>query len=914
MTGVIIVKAQPIQWRILKRMALALGAVLLLAVASAPATAQPKPKDALAEARQALAQGEFERAYEIAKQVLERLPHNSPMERRASPVALSIMASALASRGRTAEAQGLLRRTGDNLAAQLGDSAGPVMRIRADEGTLLRRMGRFAEARDILSRVPMTGDGEGAGRHGLRARLQLADLSRILGDRAGAKSLIGQVLAASEGDPDLEGPRAGASFMLARVLAEEENKTAEAYDQARLSLAMRERQSGPQGMLTIVTRALAGSLAMRLGHQDEAESLLVTALSDGERVFGSNSDYFVPIAQDLADLREQRRQFDQAASLHERAAATAETFGSDLQAANAHRRAAQYFKRRNLLEEALPHYFGAINRLERIFSGARSLDEGSRQGLTDRFSGLYTELLGVLADLHKAKPSAGFDREALAMASQAQSRIFTDLMRQADVRRFSSDPRFQARKEKLEQAKRHLAQLREGNALTSLDGGETDGAQSSATAELRTAAANAKAAEDDMWREFPRFMELVQPRPVTVDDLQQRLLRPGEALITTATLPEFTLVFAVTRDAFRMEVAPMNRKEMDTAVLGIRSAIETASEGTREAFAAFDPALSNSLYRTLVAPMEPLLSGASLVFVVADHSLQTLPFELLVTAWGDAEKQKFQAARAAGPLLAEYATIPWLANKYHFAYLPSLAALASERLYARARSGAAGLVSFADPVFAGPKGATALPRLPETADEARAIAKALGGESRLYLRADANEYAVKNTRLDRTRYLHFATHGLLSGEFLSLGGDASASHPQPALALTMDGDLNGEDGLLTMREVIEDLKLDSDLVVLSACNTAGEPGRAGTGEGFAGLTRAFMFAGAHGMVVSHWSVESLSAQDLITATFRHIAAGQEPMAALEAARRALRTETQTGSRPFVPAHPFFWAPFVYVGS
>ena len=107
MTGVIIVKAQPIQWRILKRMALALGAVLLLAVASAPATAQPKPKDALAEARQALAQGEFERAYEIAKQVLERLPHNSSMERRASPVALSIMASALASRGRTAEAQGL---------------------------------------------------------------------------------------------------------------------------------------------------------------------------------------------------------------------------------------------------------------------------------------------------------------------------------------------------------------------------------------------------------------------------------------------------------------------------------------------------------------------------------------------------------------------------------------------------------------------------------------------------------------------------------------------------------------------------------------------------------------------------------------------------------------------------------------
>lgn len=900
----------PSRLRNLTRTAFVLGAFLLLAAASA--NAQPRPKDALQEARQAVAQGEFERAFDIAKQVQESLPPNSPMERRFSPVALSIMASALAARGRNVEAESLLRRAGDSLANRLGDSAGPVMRIRADNGTLLRRMGRFAEAREILGRVPMTGDEDGAARHGLRARLQLADVARLVGDRAGAKAQIEQVLAAAGTDPELDGPRAGAAFMLARVLSEE-GKTAEAYDLARQSLATRERQFGPQGMLAIVSRALAGSLALRLERLDEAEPLLSTALADGERAFGSNSDYFALIAQDLADLRERQQQFEPAATLHKRAVAAAEASGSDLQAANANRRAAQFFKRRDQPDTALPHFHGAILRLERIFSGARSLDEESRLGLTGRFSGLYTDLLEVLARLHAANPSGGFDRQALAVASQAQSRIFTDLMRQADVQRFSSDSRFLARKEALEQARRRLAGLREANALASLDGGESDSLASSPT-ELQSAAEQAKAAEEEMWREFPRFMELVQPRPVTVADLQQGLLRPGEALLSTATLPEATLVFAVTRESFRMVVAPMGRSQVDAAVLAIRSAIETAAEGSKEAFAAFDPAIPNSLYRTLVAPVEPLLAGASQVFVVGDYALQTLPFELLVTDWGEAEKQRFQSARAAGPFLAEYATIPWLANRYRFAYLPSLAALASERLHARLRGKGAGLVSFADPVFAGAGASTALPRLAETAEEARAIARTLGGDSRLYLRAEANEHAVKHARLDNARYLHFATHGLLSGEFLSLKGDVLPSQAQPALALTMVGELDGEDGLLTMRDVIEDLKLVSDLVVLSACNTAGEPGKAGTGEGFAGLTRAFMFAGAQGLVVSHWAVESLSAQDLMTATFRNMASGNAPLPALEAARHALRNQKTPGSRPFVPAHPFFWAPFVYVGS
>jgi len=95
----------------------------------------------------------------------------------------------------------------------------------------------------------------------------------------------------------------------------------------------------------------------------------------------------------------------------------------------------------------------------------------------------------------------------------------------------------------------------------------------------------------------------------------------------------------------------------------------------------------------------------------------------------------------------------------------------------------------------------------------------------------------------------FATHGFLGGEFLSatdapegaltpvVARSPQKTGAQPALALTLVGDLQGEDGMLTMKEVIEDLELNADLVALSACNTAGESAQANNGEGFAGLTR-----------------------------------------------------------------------------
>lgn len=229
-----------------------------------------------------------------------------------------------------------------------------------------------------------------------------------------------------------------------------------------------------------------------------------------------------------------------------------------------------------------------------------------------------------------------------------------------------------------------------------------------------------------------------------------------------------------------------------------------------------------------------------------------------------------------------------------------------------------------------------IPRLPETADEAREIAAVVGGRSEIYLREKAQENTVKSLDLKAARYLHFATHGLLGGEFVEINkalaaeqgegagrtlenggsGVGVSSRGEPALLLSLSGDLRGDDGLLTMGEIVQGLDLNARLVVLSACNTAGEGAEASaSGEGFAGLTRAFMYAGAQGLLVSHWSVESRATQQLMSDVFRRLVRGESTLAALDQARAALRGSVveQDGER-FSRAHPFFWAPFVYVGD
>jgi CHAT domain-containing protein len=191
-----------------------------------------------------------------------------------------------------------------------------------------------------------------------------------------------------------------------------------------------------------------------------------------------------------------------------------------------------------------------------------------------------------------------------------------------------------------------------------------------------------------------------------------------------------------------------------------------------------------------------------------------------------------------------------------------------------------------------------LPPLPNTADELRTIAKVLGAAAdAVNLREAASERRVKAAPLREYHVIHFATHGLVAGDLSGLNEPALVLTP-PEVATEVD------DGLLTASEIAA-LELDADWVVLSACNTA-----AGTSEGadaLSGLARAFFYAGARALLVSHWSVFSTAATQLTTKTFATLAA--EPrLGRAEAFRRSMLALIEEGQGPS------YWAPFVIVGE
>jgi CHAT domain-containing protein len=189
-----------------------------------------------------------------------------------------------------------------------------------------------------------------------------------------------------------------------------------------------------------------------------------------------------------------------------------------------------------------------------------------------------------------------------------------------------------------------------------------------------------------------------------------------------------------------------------------------------------------------------------------------------------------------------------------------------------------------------------LARLPFSREEVDSIAALFPGRSQKYLGAQATEERAKSLGKN-VRYIHFATHGFLDERFPL----------NSALALTIPEKVaEGKDnGLLQAWEIFEQVRLDADLVTLSACNTG--LGQELGGEGLIGLTRAFQYAGARSILASLWSVDDWRTAHLMKSFYTHLRSGESKDEALRAAQLEL-----LHSRP--SSHPFYWAAFSLIGD
>jgi CHAT domain-containing protein len=169
-------------------------------------------------------------------------------------------------------------------------------------------------------------------------------------------------------------------------------------------------------------------------------------------------------------------------------------------------------------------------------------------------------------------------------------------------------------------------------------------------------------------------------------------------------------------------------------------------------------------------------------------------------------------------------------------------------------------------------------------------------------------FTVKNVMarpLDNYRILHFATHALLPGEL--------RCQTEPAVVTSTTPDAPDAAGSLLTSSQIELMKLDAELVILSACNTGGE-NSSGAGESLSGLARSFFFAGARSLLVTHWEADD-GTTPYLTALFlnalrEHPEAG--PAASLAGAQRRFLDEA-VGSQAEL-AHPFYWAVEALIGG
>lgn len=176
------------------------------------------------------------------------------------------------------------------------------------------------------------------------------------------------------------------------------------------------------------------------------------------------------------------------------------------------------------------------------------------------------------------------------------------------------------------------------------------------------------------------------------------------------------------------------------------------------------------------------------------------------------------------------------------------------------------------------------------------------GNDAVVLRAAATETEVKRMTLSNSRVVAFATHGAMAGEMKGLA--------EPALVLTPPTEPTElDDGLLTASEIAQ-LKLDADWVILSACNTAAGDGTPGA-EGLSGLAKAFIYAGARTLLVSHWPVAS---EPTVVITTRMLSESAKPgVGRAEAHRRAMLAYLADPANLAI-AHPAYWAGFAVIGE
>ena len=475
--------------------------------------------------------------------------------------------------------------------------------------------------------------------------------------------------------------------------------------------------------------------------------------------------------------------------------------------------------------------------------------------------------------------------------------------------------RAQAVSRELERTRIEIAHLNASQA----SGG--DGSGLPALQQRQAQLADAQLTVMDQLSAFPRYRAFAS-RTIALDQMRS-VLKPGEAYLKLADVAGSLYAIYVRPNTARAWKLPLTSSQTNALVDTLRDSISLTINGVQSTYP-FDVDSALKLDAAVLGPAQADLSGVTHLIFEPAGPLLRLPISLLT------DDQHGVAAYHkrvdAGGDEYDFTGIDWLGRDRAVSTALSAASFRDAR-GAPVSTATGAYLGLGNNVPLGPVstrpgtrsgGETAIdadcswplstwnqPISPRELNEASALFAT--DRTQLITGAQFTDDGIMARKdLSAFRIIHFATHGLVTAP-------RPGCPVRPALLTSFGG--SGSDGLLSFGEIF-DLSLDADLVILSACDTAGGAGldvtreaglTTGGGEALDGLVRAFIAAGGRQVIASHWPApDDYNATERLFAGFygsKDTSIGQ----ALMTSERKLMDDPQT-------SHPYYWAGFAVIGD
>ena len=535
---------------------------------------------------------------------------------------------------------------------------------------------------------------------------------------------------------------------------------------------------------------------------------------------------------------------------------------------------ANSFMKQNNYQKSWENYKKSISHLEKIRSKIQ-LEELKASYLgTDKRIDTYYNMIDLLVQFDKSEPEKGHDIEAFHYMEKAKARAFLDRLEVSQINIYQG-----VDTELLNQEKELMKEISNINTTLLKPGLDLE-QKKEIDNQIKLREEELEAIRREIRISSPAYANLKDPEIISLEQTQEQLLDNETAFFEYSLGKRKSYAFVITKRDLKIFLLP----PAEEIQIQVNEYLKTITDKENEDFH-----LGYELFCTLVLP--GLEKNINKLTFIPDDILHYLPFETLIISQ---KKEK-----------------RWLIRDYKVSYAPSISSLRGiiQREGINGQKPRKDILAFGDPYF-GPgeeeesareilkdfssANSSSFSRLKYSGleiEKIRALFKK--AEINIFKREEATEEQLKKLNLSDYKIIHLATHCLIDNE-----------KPARSSIVFSLADTSTEDGFLQMREIFN-LKLNSDLVSLSACETG--LGQFIRGEGIEGLNRAFFYAGASSVLMSLWAVHDQATSQFMERYYFHLRSSNSIMDSL----RKTKLEMIDSD---VLSHPYYWAGFVVTGN